>query len=60
MSFLKCNRKEVNVMAKEYICLACGNHFVALPQAEKECSRCGSTNVLKLNPENIFGFLGGG
>jgi DNA-directed RNA polymerase subunit RPC12/RpoP len=47
-------------MKKEYICLSCGNQFAVPPSAEKKCSRCDSTNVLKLNPESIFGFLGGG
>jgi DNA-directed RNA polymerase subunit RPC12/RpoP len=47
-------------MSKDYICLACGNHFLVAPSAEKTCSRCGSTNVLKLSPSGMFGLPGGG
>ncbi len=47
-------------MTKEYVCLACGTQFTPSSAAEKKCSHCGSTNVLKLNLESIFGFLGGG
>ncbi|MCL4476347.1 MAG: hypothetical protein M1508_09005 [Nitrospirae bacterium] len=47
-------------MGKDYICLACGNHFLVAPSAEKKCSRCGSANVLKLSPASIFGFSGSG
>ncbi len=47
-------------MAQDYICLKCGNQFVLYAAAEKKCSTCGSTNVLKLRPSSIFGFSGGG
>ncbi len=47
-------------MAQDYICLKCGNHFLLYQAGEKKCSKCGSTNVLKLNPSGLFGFSGGG
>ncbi len=46
-------------MTKDYICLACGNHFPVAPSADKKCSKCGSVNVLKLGPASPFGFFGG-
>ena len=51
---------EVRNLANDYICLACGSHFLATSQAERECVKCGSTNVMKLSPSNLFGFFGGG
>jgi DNA-directed RNA polymerase subunit RPC12/RpoP len=47
-------------MTSDYVCLKCGNVFVVNASAEKKCSKCGSTNVLKLSPSGIFGFSGGG
>ncbi len=47
-------------MRSDYICLKCGNHFVLYTSAEKKCSKCGSANVLKLNPSSVFGYSGGG
>ena len=47
-------------MPKDYLCLACGNHFVVAPSAEKTCSRCGSANILKLSQSGLFGFSDSG
>jgi DNA-directed RNA polymerase subunit RPC12/RpoP len=55
--------KEVNTMENKYICLACGNHFAVdatMSSAEKKCSRCKSTRVLKMDLSTIFNFSGGG
>ncbi|MDI6729189.1 MAG: zinc ribbon domain-containing protein [Thermodesulfovibrionales bacterium] len=52
-------------MAVEYICFSCGNHFVisqsAMHNAEgNSCPKCGSANILKLNPQSLYGLFGGG
>ncbi|BCB96841.1 hypothetical protein JZK55_17630 [Dissulfurispira thermophila] len=52
-------------MAVEYICFSCGNHFAisqsAMHNAEdNNCPKCGSANVLKLNPHSLYGLFGGG
>lgn len=54
------NKRRKKIMAKDYICLKCGNHFMLHHCAEEKCSKCGSANVLKLNPAGLFGSSGGG
>lgn len=52
--------------ANDYICFTCGKHFVMAASSDsssdKKCPKCGSANILKINPSNLFGFtgLGGG
>lgn len=52
-------------MAAEYICFSCGNHFAigqsTMQNAEdNNCPKCGSANVMKLNPQSLYGLFGGG
>ena len=57
-------KKEVDNMAEnEYICLACGSYYMSTSSAthdcaDKNCPKCDSSNVMKLNVTELFGFSG--
>ena len=47
----------------EYICLACGSYYKTASSAqqdcdEKNCPKCNSGNIMKVNVTELFGFSG--